>query len=96
MLNGTETRELSPADFLPGCARQGAFTESHVRYVRPQPSIASRINSKYVRTRKGLKGYIKLDTSELAFFCRVIPLSLWVASLLAVARGGTLCQLGND
>ncbi len=96
MLNGTETTDFSlPAPAVAG-ARQGAFPDSCVRNVYLAYSGACEFHSKYVKHRKVLKGSIKLETSELVFFCRAFPLSLWVGSLLAVARGGTLCQLGND
>ena len=96
MLNGTETiRYLLRAAASRACG-QGAFAESPVRRVYLKPLSQRRFHSKYVKPRKGLKGSIKLDTSELVFFCRAIPLSLWVGSLLSVARGGALCQLGND
>ena len=96
MLNGTKTVGHFLSGFLSGVQREGAFPESCVRHVYPPPDTPWIFHSKYVSPRKGLKGSIKLDTSELAFFCRAIPLSLWGGSLLAVARGGTLCQPGND
>ena len=96
MLNGTK----ADASFWPfptaAGERQGAFPESHVRHVYPTPYKPRIFHSKYVSPRKGLKGSIKPDASEMAFFCRAILLSLWGGSLLAVAWGGTLCQLGND
>ena len=96
MLNGTETQ----GSFLPAPThqrgKQGVFPEKHVLDVYRSPLIDPIIQSKYVGPWKGLKGRIKLDTSALVFFCRLIPISLWGGSLLAVARGGTLCQLGND
>ena len=96
MLNGTERVRL----FLPARTRegdkQGAFPETPVRHVYLHPLMYWIFHSKYVCPRKGLKGSIKLDTSALVIFCRLIPISLWVGSLLAVAWGGTLCQLGND
>ena len=48
---------------------QGAFPESFVRLGYCPASLHQKFGSKYVRLRKGLKGRIKLDTSELAFFC---------------------------
>lgn len=96
MLNGTETINLSWPLLTYGRGGQGAFPESTVRYVYLLPLSTYRFHSKYVESRKGLKGPIKLDTSSQAVFCRAIPLSLWLMSLLAVARGGALCQLGND
>ncbi|WP_218173212.1 hypothetical protein, partial [Pseudomonas veronii] len=68
MLNGTEIIRL----FLPvgPCGRdmQGAFPETGVRCVYGCPPIHRIFLSKYVRARKGLKGSIKLETSELVFF----------------------------
>ncbi len=96
MLNGTETIDFSLPAPAPVGGRQGAFPDSGVRHVYLIPWMLWKIHSKYVRPRKVLKGSIKLETSESVFFCRAFPLSLWGASLLAVARGGTLCQLGND
>jgi len=93
MLNGTKA-DGSFWPFSPATGeRQGAFPESHVRHVYPTPYKSGMFDSKYVSSRKGLKGSIKPDASETAFFCRGIPLSLWGGSLLAVAWGGTLCQL---
>jgi hypothetical protein len=96
MLNGTKTAGSFLLVHSANGERQGAFPESYVRYVYPTPDIPWIFHSKYVSPQKGLKGSIKLDKSEMAFFCRVIPLSLWGGSLLAVAWGGMLCQLGND
>ena len=75
---------------------QGVFPETYVRHVYPGPRNPGNFHSKYVCTRKVLKARTKLDTSSLAFFCRLNPMSLWVGSLLAVAWGGALCQAGND
>ena len=96
MLNGTETTDFSLPAPAPAVARQGAFPDSCVRHVYLIPWGGWKFHSKYVMPRKVLKGSIKLETSESVFFCRGFPLSLWGGSLLAVARGGTLCQLGND
>ena len=72
--NGTEIR----GPFLParhrGRCKQGTFPETCVRYVYHLPLIHWIFHSKPVQPRKDLKGSIKLDTSELAFFCRLIPL----------------------
>ena len=87
MLNGTETvRFLRLASSALG-TRQGAFPEGHVRCVYYTPHIPYRFDSKYVRLRKGLKVPVGLDASVFVFFCRAFLLSLWVGSLLAVARG---------
>ena len=96
MFNGTETAEFFRLASLPLIARQGAFPESRVRHVYHCPQISWKFGSKYVWPGKGLKGSIKLDTSKFAFFCRAFPLSLWVGSLPALARGGMLCQLVID
>ena len=96
MFNGTETAEFFRLACLTSVVRQGVFPESRVRHIYHSPQISGRFDSKYVWHGKGLKGSIKLDTSKLAVFCRAFPLSLWVGSLPAVARGGMLCQLGND
>ena len=96
MFNGTETAEFFRLASLPLITRQGAFPESRVRRVYQTPQLPRKFDSKYVWLEKGLKASIKLDTSKFAFFCRAFLLSLWVGSLLAVARGGMLCQLGND
>ena len=87
MSNGTEgVGRFSPARV---CLRpkQGMFPEGCVRRVYPNPLIGWIFHSKYVRPRKGLKAYINLDTSELAFFCRLIPKWLWVGSLVALTWG---------
>jgi len=76
--------------------KQGAFAESRVRYLYHLPGSRWIFYSKYVRVKKSLKASVNLDTSELVFFCRLIPISLWVGSLLAITQGGTLCQPGND
>ena len=76
--------------------KQGAFAESRVRSPYLLPLTRWIFHSKYVWVQKSLKASVKLDTSELVFFCRLIPISLWVASLLVVTQGGTLCQPGND
>ena len=96
MLNGTKTVDFFTLASSLEASKQGAFPESCVRHVYYPPPGLGKYHSKYVIPRKGLKGSIKLDTSELAYFCRAIPLSLWVGSLIAVAWGGMLCQLGND
>lgn len=96
MLNGTETTDFSLSAPVPAVDGQGAFPDSCVRHVYLIPWGPWKFHSKYVMPRKVLKGSIKLETSESVFFCREFPLSLWVGSLLAVARGGALCQLGND
>ena len=86
--------------FLPAYPRegnkQGTFAENCVRYLYRSPLIHWIIFSKHVGIQKSLKASIKLDTPKLVFFCRPIPISLWVGSLLAVTWGGALCQLGND
>ena len=96
MLNGTEVIRFFLRVRSCDSGMQGAFPETGVRCVYDWPPNHRIFLSKYVRARKGLKGSIKLETSELVIFCRLIPISLWVGSLLAVAWGGTLCQLGND
>ena len=96
MLKGTETHYLFSRGPAPECPVQQGLPERHARRVYRRPLIVGSFPSKYVSPRKGLKGSVKQDTSESAFFCRAFLLSLWVTSLLAVARGGTLCQLGND
>jgi hypothetical protein len=86
--------------FLPTYLRegvkQGTFAESRVRYLYLLPLSRWIFHSRYVWFQKSLKASVKLDTSELVFFCRLIPISLWLGSLLAVTQGGALCQLGND
>ena len=96
MLNGTETTDFSPPAPVSVVERQGAFPDSCVGLVHVLPLVTWKFYSKCVMGRKGLKGSIKPETFESVFFCRGFPLSLWGGSLLAVARGGTLCQLGND
>ncbi|WP_456024998.1 hypothetical protein [Pseudomonas capeferrum] len=75
---------------------QWVFPEIPVRHVYFEALAWRLFHSKHVSPRKGLKGSIKPKLSELMFFCRLIPISLWGGSLLAVAWGVMLCQLGND
>ena len=96
MLNGTESEGVFSPVRSRECHKQGAFPESRVRHVYGRPFNRCVFHSKYVGERKVLKGCIKSNAPSLLFFCRLIPISLWLGSLLAVARGGTLCQLGND
>ena len=96
MLDGTETVDcISPAR-SPGSDKQGVFPEHPVRRLHRVPLMGWMFNSLYPRPRKVLKVSVKLDTPEVVIFCRVIPISLWVGSLLAVAWGGALCQRRND
>ena len=96
MLYGTETVDcISPAH-SPGRDKQGAFPENPVRCIDRVPLMCRMFNSRYVWPRKVLKVSVKPDAPEVVIFCRVIPISLWVGSLLAIAWGGALCQLGND
>ena len=96
MFIGTEANDFFPATSVSTSSWQGVFPESAVRGGYRLYLIFRKFHSNYVWARKGLKGCIKLETSDLVFFCRAIPLWLWVGSLLAVAWGGMLCQLGND
>ena len=96
MFNGTKKVVVFLASQGSDDHKQGIFPESRVRYFRRPSHIRGVIYSKYVWDRKDLKGLIQLTTVDFAFFCRSIPITLWVGSLLAVARGGILCQLGND
>ena len=96
MLNGTKCVGVFSRVHSPDGRPQWVFPENPVRYVYRACRSLRTFHSKYVRLRKGLKVSVRLETSELEFFCRSIPISLWVGSLLAVAWGGMLCQLGND
>ena len=96
MLNGTETVDFFTPARASAVDVQGAFPDSGVQHGYLVSGLPWRFHSKYEKCRKGLKGSIKLETSRSVFFCRAFPLSLWGGSLLAVAWGGTLCQLGND
>ena len=96
MFKGTEMTGFFLPTYLRESNKQGAFAESRVRYLYHLPLSRWIFHSKYVWVRKSLKASVKLDTSHLVFFCRFIPISLWVASLLVVTQGGTLCQQGND
>ena len=96
MWNGTKRVGIFSPVHSPDGAAQWAFPESLVRHVYLDPLMRRIFHSRYVCPRKGLKVCIKSDASGLMFFCRLIPISLWVGSLLAVAWGGALCQLGND
>ena len=96
MLYGTKSVGSFSAVHLRACHAQWAFAESLVRPVYPVALEWGIFHSRYVRLRKVLKGSIKLRISELAIFCRLIPISLWGGSLLAVVWGVTPCQLAND
>lgn len=96
MLNGTEADGVFSALCISRNGKQGVFPESAVRNVYGIGLGMRIFHSKYVRAGKGLKGSIKPNTLKLANFCRLIPFLLWVGSLPAVARGGTLCQLAGD
>lgn len=93
---GTEMKGSFLPTYLRKGSKQGAFAESHVRYRYRLPVTRWLFHSRCVWVEKSLKAPIKRDTSESVFFCRLIPISLWLGSLLAVTQGGTLCQLGND
>ena len=96
MSNGTFENPVSLRVHRSSDSAQGAFPETCVRRVYPGPRNPGNFHSKYVCARKVLKAPTKLDSSDLAFFCRLNPMSLWVRSLLAVAWGGALCQARND
>ena len=96
MFKGTEMTGFFLPTYLRESIKQGAFAESGVRYLYLLPLSCWIFHSRYVWVQKSLKASVKLATSELVFFCRLIPISLWLGSLLAVTQGGALCQLGND
>ena len=96
MFKGTEMIGFFLSTYLREGNKQGAFAESHVRYLYRLPRTRWIFHSNCVWAQKSLKAPVKLETSESVFFCRLIPISLWLGSLLAVTQGGALCQLGND